>query len=173
MTPSSVVPTIHGAYHDGYHDASHDASHGASQAACVTKLRPAAGPIQGGTPVRVLGSGFVHTGELCICVRMRGVEQRVPAAFISEGEVRFMLPTSDFQEAGEARVQLSLNGQQFDAGEPLSFQYHHAVQCTLSHRQLAAKILWREPLHSGSSKQRKGCHKMTDGVGPALPTQWP
>ena len=131
MTPSSVVPTIHGAYHDGYHDASHDASHGASQAACVTKLRPAAGPIQGGTPVRVLGSGFVHTGELCICVRMRGVEQRVPAAFISEGEVRFMLPTSDFQEAGEARVQLSLNGQQFDAGEPLSFQYHHAVQCTL------------------------------------------
>ena len=44
---------------------------------------------------------------------------------------RFMLPTSDFQEAGEARVQLSLNGQQFDAGEPLSFQYHHAVQCTL------------------------------------------
>ena len=96
----------------------------------MTKLRPAAGPIQGGTPVRVLGSGFVQTGEICICVRMRGVEQRVPAAFISEGEVRFMLPTSDFQEAGEARVQLSLNGQQFDAGEPLSFQYHHAVQCT-------------------------------------------
>jgi len=95
---------------------------------------------------------------------MRGVEQRVPAAFISEGEVRamlptllptyypllptthyvppttysllstqvrFMLPTSDFREAGEARVQLSLNGQQFDGGEPLSFQYHHAVQCTL------------------------------------------
>ena len=81
----------------------------------------------------------------------------MPAAFISEGEVRsmlptpgpsptpiptptptptpnqvrFMLPTSDFQEAGEARVQLSLNGQQFDGGEPLSFQYHHAVQCTL------------------------------------------
>ena len=46
-------------------------------------------------------------------------------------QVRFMLPTSDFQEAGEARVQLSLNGQQFDGGEPLSFQYHHAVQCTL------------------------------------------
>ena len=42
-----------------------------------------------------------------------------------------MLPTSDFREAGEARVQLSLNGQQFDGGEPLSFQYHHAVQCTL------------------------------------------
>ena len=34
------------------------------QAACVTKLRPAAGPIQGGTPVRVLGSGFVQTGEI-------------------------------------------------------------------------------------------------------------
>ena len=46
-------------------------------------------------------------------------------------QVRFMLPTSDFREAGEARVQLSLNGQQFDGGEPLSFQYHHAVQCTL------------------------------------------
>jgi hypothetical protein len=34
------------------------------QAASVTKLRPAAGPIQGGTPVRVLGSGFAQTGEI-------------------------------------------------------------------------------------------------------------
>ena len=55
----------------------------------------------------------------------------LPTTYYFTSQVRFMLPTSDFQEAGEARVQLSLNGQQFDGGEPLSFQYHHAVQCTL------------------------------------------
>ena len=95
----------------------------------VSRLRPAEGPTQGGTAVRVSGAGFVQTGEACICVRMRGVEQRVPAAFISESEVRFMLP--DAHEAGEARVQLSLNGQQYEGSE-LGFQYYDRLQCAIA-----------------------------------------
>ena len=95
----------------------------------MSRLRPAEGPTQGGTAVRVSGAGFVQTGEACICVRMRGVEQRVPAAFISESEVRFMLP--DAHEAGEARVQLSLNGQQYEGSE-LGFQYYDRLQCAIA-----------------------------------------
>ena len=52
--------------------------------------------------------------------------------YIYISQVRFMLPTSDFREAGEARVRLSLNGQQYEGEESLKFQYVHALQCTLS-----------------------------------------
>ena len=41
-----------------------------------------------------------------------------------------MLP--DFQEAGEARVQLSLNGQQYEGSEPLSFTYQDQLSCTIA-----------------------------------------
>ena len=69
----------------------------------------------------MLGHGFVATGELAICVRLRGVERRVPASFISEGEVRFLAP--GFADAGDARVTLSLNGQEYEPTTELLFRY--------------------------------------------------
>ena len=94
----------------------------------IHKLRPFSGPVGGGTAVRVLGTGFVGTGELAVCVRMRGVERRVPAAFISEGEVRFLAPTFGL-ETGDAKVTLSLNGQDHAATE-LVYTYQASLLST-------------------------------------------
>ncbi len=44
----------------------------------------------------------VQTGEISVCLRLRGVEQRVPAAFISDTELRFMTP--DFQARAHAEI---------------------------------------------------------------------
>ena len=93
----------------------------------LIRLKPSSGPLHGGTAVRVLGSGFVQTGELTVCLKMHGVERRVQAFWHSETEVRFMTP--DFSEAGDARVQLSLNGQQYDTGNELTYHYHSSVSC--------------------------------------------
>lgn len=85
--------------------------------------------------MRLLGSGFLHTGESVVVVRMRSVEggsveRRVPAAFISESEMRFMAP--EFQEAGDAQVGLALNGQQDDAEQEVVFEYKApAAMCSL------------------------------------------
>ena len=87
----------------------------------ASRLRPPSGPVSGGTAVRVLGSGFAPTGELTVRLRMRGAEQRVPAAFISETELRFMTP--DFHDAGDAQVHVSLNGQQFAEDPELTFTF--------------------------------------------------
>ena len=78
----------------------------------VHRLRPASGPVSGGTAVRLLGAGFVPTGELAVCLRLCGVERRVPAAFVSDSEIRFLTPS--FADAGDARVALSLNGHEYD-----------------------------------------------------------
>ncbi|KAL1503425.1 hypothetical protein AB1Y20_011914 [Prymnesium parvum] len=94
----------------------------------LARLKPSGGPLRGGTAVRLLGSGFVQTGEATVCVRMHGVERRVQAFWHSEGEVRFMTP--DFSEPGDARVQLSLNGQQYTANE-LTYHYHSSMSCTI------------------------------------------
>ena len=51
----------------------------------AARLRPSSGC--SGAAVRMMGTGFVETSELTVCVRMRGVEKRIPAAFISETEV--------------------------------------------------------------------------------------
>ncbi len=89
------------------------------------RLRPSCGPLVGGTPVRVLGSGFVETHEITCCVRLGGVERCIPAAFVSETEVRFLTPS--FTEVGDAKVTVALNGHDYDAdAEPLCFQYHSA-----------------------------------------------
>ena len=48
-------------------------------------------------------------------------EQRGPAAFISETELRFMTP--DFHDAGDAQVHVSLNGQQFAEDPELTFTF--------------------------------------------------
>ena len=47
----------------------------------------------------------------------------------SETEVRFMTP--DFSEPGDARVQLSLNGQQYAVGSELTYHYVSSVSCAL------------------------------------------
>ena len=95
------------------------------------RLRPSCGPIVGGTPVRVLGSGFVDTGEITCCVRMAGVERRIPATFVSESEVRFLTPS--FIETGDAKVALALNGHDYDlSSEALCFQYQAApLNCSV------------------------------------------
>ena len=94
------------------------------------KLKPGTGPTSGGTAVRMLGTGFMNTGEMTVCVRQRGVERRVPAAFISEFEVRFLAPS--FAEEGDAKVSLSLNGQEYEQGTELVFTYHPAaVSCVV------------------------------------------
>ena len=54
-------------------------------------------------------------------MRLRGVERRVPAAYISEGEVRFLAPS--FADAGDARVTLSLNGQDYELATETLFKY--------------------------------------------------
>ena len=96
----------------------------------LQKLKPSCGPLVGGTPVRVLGSGFVETSEITCCVRMGGVERRIPAAFVSESEVRFLTPS--FTEVGDAKVALALNGHDYDtASEPLCFQYQAAPMACL------------------------------------------
>ena len=79
--------------------------------------------------MRLLGAGFVQTGELTVCLRLRGVERRVQAFYHSDAEVRFMTP--DFSEAGDARVQLSLNGQQYDESNELTYRYHSTVSCVV------------------------------------------
>jgi hypothetical protein len=72
----------------------------------------------------------MNTGEMTVCVRQRGVERRVPAAFISEFEVRFLAPS--FAEEGDAKVSLSLNGQEYEHGTELVFTYHPAaVSCVV------------------------------------------
>ena len=65
------------------------------------KLKPGTGPTSGGTAVRMLGTGFMNTGEMTVCVRQRGVERRA-SAFISEFEVRFLAPS--FAEEGDEGV---------------------------------------------------------------------
>ena len=45
---------------------------------------------------------MAQTGEISVCLRLRGVEQRVPAAFISDTELRFMTP--DFQARDHAEI---------------------------------------------------------------------
>jgi hypothetical protein len=85
------------------------------------RLRPSSGPIGGGMLVQMLGAGFVPTDEATACLRLRGVERRVPATFISEHEVRFLAPS--FSDAGEARVTLSLNGQEHEPRTELLFHF--------------------------------------------------
>ena len=94
------------------------------------RLRPAGGPAVGGTTVRVFGSGFVASSELAVCVRMRGVERCVPAAYISESEVRFLAPTFGPNESGDARVAISLNGQEYEPATELIYHYQ-ASTCSL------------------------------------------
>mmetsp|Transcript_16844 Transcript_16844/g.50547 ORF Transcript_16844/g.50547 Transcript_16844/m.50547 type:complete len:370 (-) Transcript_16844:123-1232(-) len=91
----------------------------------LSRVKPSSGPLHGGAAVRIFGSGFVQTGELTVCLRMHGVERRVQAFWHSAAEVRFMTP--DFSEPGDARVQLSLNGQQYDAANELTYHYYSAV----------------------------------------------
>ena len=97
----------------------------------VQRLTPSSGPLTGGTAVRVLGGGFVETAELTVCVTMRGVERRMPAAFISDAECRFLTPT--FSEAGSAKVTVSLNGHDYDGSGELAFEYHpDPIPCAVS-----------------------------------------
>ena len=96
----------------------------------ASRLRPSSGPVVGGTPVRILGSGFVQTNELTVCIRLHSVERRVPAAFVSSSEVRFLAPS--FSEAGDAKVMLSLNGQEYEQATETIFAYTAAsVPCAL------------------------------------------
>ena len=95
----------------------------------VSRLRPSSGPLSGGTAVRVFGSGFVNTGELAVCVRLHGVERRVPATFISDSEVRFLAPS--FTEHGDAKVGLSLNGQEYEPRAELVFAYERQSFCSV------------------------------------------
>ena len=91
----------------------------------VQRLKPNSGPLVGGTPVRVLGSGFVETNEITCSVRLGGVERCIPAVFVSETELRILTPS--FTEVGAAKVTLALNGHDFDPdAEPLCFQYQPA-----------------------------------------------
>ena len=100
-------------------------------AACSAhRLRPSAGPRSGGTAVRILGHGFVPTGELTVCVRLQGVERRMPAAFFSEGEVRFLTPSFG-GEVGDAKVTLSLNGQDYEQTTELCYRYQSASLCAV------------------------------------------
>lgn len=39
--------------------------------------------------------------------------------------------TPDFSEAGDARVQLSLNGQQYDGTNELTYHYYSSMGCEL------------------------------------------
>ena len=99
-------------------------------ACTASRLRPSSGPVGGGTPVRMLGGGFVPTDELTVCLRLHGVDRRVPAAFVSTAEVRFLAPS--FAEAGDAKVQLSLNGQEYEPATEILFTYTaSSVPCVL------------------------------------------
>ena len=98
-------------------------------ACTASRLRPSSGPVGGGTPVRMLGGGFVPTDELTVCLRLHGVERRVPAAFVSAAEVRFLAPS--FAEAGDAKVQLSLNGQEYEPATEILFTYTSSSPCVL------------------------------------------
>ena len=69
----------------------------------------------------MLGSGFVQTNELTVCLRLHGVERRVPAAFVSPSEVRFLAPS--FSEPGDAKVMLSLNGQEYEPATEVIFAF--------------------------------------------------
>ena len=69
----------------------------------------------------MFGTGFVLTEGLTVCLRLHGVERRVPATYISDGEVRFLTPS--FADAGDARVTLSLNGQDYEPGTEVVFRY--------------------------------------------------
>ncbi len=80
-----------------------------------------AAPDDGSGARAVIGAGFVATGEITACLRLRGVERRVPAAFISETEVRFLAPP--FDEPGDATVSISLNGHEYEQATELRFQY--------------------------------------------------
>ena len=73
--------------------------------------------------------GFVHTNELTVCLRLHGVERRVPAAFVSASEVRFLAPS--FTEPGDAKVALSLNGQEYETATELVYTYTPSSHCEL------------------------------------------
>ena len=64
-----------------------------------------------------------------MCLRLHGVERRVPAAFVSASEVRFLAPS--FTEPGDAKVALSLNGQEYETATELVYTYTPSSHCEL------------------------------------------
>ena len=57
------------------------------------------------------------------------LERCVPAAFVSESEIRFLAPS--FAEAGDAKVSLALNGQEYEPSTELLLRYQAATSCVL------------------------------------------
>uniref|UniRef100_A0A7S4BIW8 IPT/TIG domain-containing protein n=2 Tax=Chrysotila carterae TaxID=13221 RepID=A0A7S4BIW8_CHRCT len=86
----------------------------------LLRLKPNTGPLQGGTLVSCAGRGFVSTGEIVARFSAGGLDHCVPAAFISESEIRFISP--NLHESGGATVTIALNGTDFEP-EGLTFYY--------------------------------------------------
>ena len=53
----------------------------------------------------------------------------MPAAFVSSTEVRFLAPS--FQEPGDAKVMLSLNGQEYEPATEMVFVYSAGGTCAV------------------------------------------
>ncbi|KAG9403232.1 hypothetical protein AC1031_005879 [Aphanomyces cochlioides] len=93
---------------------------------CVdsTELANQFGPISGGTPVKIQGSGFVASGKVLVNFLFpeQGQEYIVDGSFSNANEVECIAPCVKY--VGRASIQVSCNGQQYSSHEQLSFEYH-------------------------------------------------
>jgi len=84
---------------------------------------PTSGPNNGGTPVTVIGSGFINTGQIVVRFMFQGNTGAVnitnAATFLSASTISVITP-AQVGFLGMVSVEVSLNNQQFVAA---SFQF--------------------------------------------------
>ncbi|EQC26214.1 hypothetical protein SDRG_15950 [Saprolegnia diclina VS20] len=98
------------------------------------------GPVDGGTPVSVVGQGFIESA--CPLVKFvfydtpfatprgpKNDEYIVEATIVDNGLIKCIAPP--VAHAGIANVQISCNGQQFSEDSQLHFEYHAATKLML------------------------------------------
>ena len=98
--------------------------------ATVVALEPRKGPVDGGSLVRVLGSGFDERASVLGYMHCRFNVSKVQAQWIDEGEVECRAPRNP---AGPVRVELTLNDQQYTT-DMVAFEYQDVVAHSIEPR---------------------------------------